>query len=352
MTEQPETLPAETEEKAPLITPARPKPEENAPADTAPDTELNEANPVGDETAEQTETAPEQPAEGDAKAEETPAPRKGRAAGLLLDTLLVLMLGGALGGGGYYLHRELNRYRVPSPMELAAQENLELCKQREALQEPAYHADEQLHMRKRLAALVRRSEELKRSISEKKQVIETQHQKVLAVQHDIRQEDKSARSVAKGLLPGMAIGTASTTSGKTYNHAVIRRIEGGRITLRIPEGQATFPVNTLVKDNLPDFVRYAFGLDDMVDMSDFEATADTPAPKPRKGKLIPTRTKSEEEAPASPAADYEPAAGAPVVDTEANKTTRWTEEGEDSPDTAAPSGSWQPPAGALPFGAE
>lgn len=305
---------------------------------TFPAGETESAAPAEQPSAEEPETAEAAP---------TVAAKGHRTAALALDTFLVLLLAGTLGSGIWYLNRELAQYRVPSPMEIAAQQNIELCRQREALQAPAYHADEQLHMRKRLSALVRRSEELKRQIEDKKQVIETQHQKVLAIQHDIRQEDKTFRSVAKGLLPGMAIGDATTTTGKTYRNAVIRRLEGGRITLRMPEGQTTFPVNTLVKENLPDFARYAFGLDDMVDMSDFEIAAGQPAPKARKGKLIPPQKTPKETADQTPA-DYEPTAGAPVVDTDANKTTTWTGENEDSPEAPA-NGSWQPPTGDLPF---
>lgn len=194
---------------------------------------------------------------------------------------------------------------------------------------------------------MQKNEELRRRIEEKKQSIETQHQKVLAVQHEIRQEDKTARSVARGLLPGMAIGDASTTTGRVYNNAVIYRLESGRITLRTPEGQVRFPTNILVKDSLPDIARYAFGLDDMVDMSDFEVTSDQPAPKPRKGKLISAKTapKADTGAPA----DYEPTAGSPVLDTNGNATTTLTAPLEDEPTSEAPVQSWQPPAGELPL---
>lgn len=342
MNETTDPRPEDMTEETPLITPARPLPTEEAPAAEAP----TEEQPTEAAATEATEETPAESAEKSSPAETPAKPKKDRA-GLVLDCLLVLLLAGALGGGAWYLNRELAQYRVPSPMEMAAQENVELCKERDSLQEAAYHADEQLHLRKRLSNLAMRSSELQRRIAEKKQVIETQHQKVLAVQHDIRQEDKSFRSVAKGLLPGMSIGTAATTTGKTYHNAVIRRLEGGRITLRMPEGQTTFPVNQLVKDNLPDLARYAFGQADMVDMSDFEVTADQPKPKVRKGKLISAPAPAKDEAANAPK-DYEPAAGPPVVDTDANKTSTWTGEGEDSPAENA-GGSWQPPAGDLPF---
>lgn len=337
-----ETERNETEEKD-VLTPETEAPQTDAPATEAPTSGTAEETPGT--AAEKTD---ETPAEATAETPEASETKKGATAGLVLDTLLVLLLAGALGGGCWYLNKELSKYRVPGPMELAAQENIELCKEREALQAPAYHADEQLHMRKRLASLVRKHEELKRNIEDKKRQIETSHQQVLAVQHEIRQEDKTSRSVAKGLLPGMPIGDATTTTGKLYRNAVIHRLEGKKITLRTPEGQMRFPVNTLVKDRLPDLARYAFGLDDMVDMSDFEATADQPAPKARKGKLIPSKVTPKDEAKADTPADYEPAAGAPVVDTDANRTSTWTGESEDAP-AESPTGTWQPPSGELPF---
>lgn len=352
MNETPETHPEDMTEEMPLITPARPLPAEETPTEDKPATpadapanaESAETQAEGAETAAPpTDTTNESTEE--AKPETPSTPKKDRA-GLVLDSLLVIMLAGALGGGAWYLNHELKQYRVPGPMEQAAKDHVELCRTRDALQEKAYHADEQLHLRKRLSNLAMRSSELQRRLAEKKQVMDTQHQKVLAVQHDIRQEDRSFRTVAKGLLPGMAIGTATTTTGRTYHNAVIRRLEGGRITLRMPEGQTTFPVNQLVKDNLPDLARYAFGQADMVDMSDFEVTADQPKPKVRKGKLITTKAPAKEEN-AAPK-DYEPAAGAPVVDTDANKTSTWTSEGEDAP-TSVPADSWKAPEGELPF---
>lgn len=339
MNEEPEKKPAAMTETAPDNEPKRPAPEMPEPVA---DTETAPSSAADESSA--TEIAAGTPAESEPPAA---SPCKRDFAGLALDTLLVLMLAGALGGGCWYLNNELEKYRVPSPMETAAQENIKLSQKREELQAAAYAADEQLHKRRRLSSLAQRSTELKNRIEEKKRVIETQHQKVLAVQHDIRQEDKSFRTVAKGLLPGMPIGDAGTTTGKTYRNAVIRRLEGGRITLRMPEGQTTFPVNQLVKDTLPDFARYAFGLDDMVDMSDFEVTAEQPKPKARKGKLIPAKKPAETDG----LKDYDPASGAPVVDTEANKTTTWTGEGEDAPGEPSPRDTWKAPEGELPFGA-
>lgn len=318
--------------------PQTPPQAEEQPAAPAPETTVN------------TENASEKPAA--AAEQETPAPKKRRVdvAGLALDTLLVCMVVGAIGGGIWYLNEKLSVLRVPTPMELAMQKKMELCQERESLQGKAYHADEQLHMRRRLAALVEQQRTLQRRIEEKKQAVETAHQQVLGLQHEIRQEDKTSRSVAKGLLPGLSIGDASTTTGRVHRNATIHRLEGNRISLRTPEGQVRFPVRELVKDNLPDIARYAFGIDDLVDMSDFELTPGAPAPKPRKGRLIKTETKPAADNAAPDTADYEGEGGAPVVDTDANRNSTLTGEGGEEPDTLTPpADSWTPPSGELPL---
>lgn len=293
---------------------------------------------------EKPETASEQPAESAAApAEETkPARRRINWGGIALDAFLVLGLLGVMGGGAYYLKEQRDRYRVPSLMELAATENLELCKQREALQAAAYHADEQIHMRRMLARLERELGEFSRTIAEKEADVNEAHNKVLALQHEIRRADKEARSVAKSLLPGMPIGNATTTSGKVYRNATIYRMEGKLVTLRCPEGQARFPVNQLVKDNLPTLAKYAFNREDLIDMTDFEASpadaAGSSAPQTRAQKPAAQQAKQ----PAKQKADYDPEAGAPVVDTAANKNNI-----NNAADTTED--TWQPPTGELPF---
>ncbi len=266
------------------------------------------------------------------KVEETkpePAPkntekRRVNWAGLALDTMLVLALVGTLVGGGYYLKTQLDKYRVPSIMEITMTENLELCKQREALQAKAYHADEQIHMRKLLARLERQLGDFSRQLAEKEQDITAEHNRVLALQHEIRQADKEARSVARSLLPGMPIGNVSTTTGKAYRDAVIYRMEGKLMTLRSPQGQVRFPVSQLVKDTLPTLARYAFDLENLIDMSDFEVSPMDAAAARQRAAKKPARdveaSKNQESAPPAEK-NYEPVAGAPVVDTDANRTT-------------------------------
>ena len=255
----------------------------------------------------------------------------------------MLSLIGIIGGGIWGVHQQMQMYRVPTPLELAQQEHMKLCKQHEQLQIAAYKADEQLHLHARLNFLDHQLGKMQNHLAEERKGIDTERGQILALQREIRQEDKTSRSIAKGLLIGLPIGDASTTSGKVYQNATIHRLEGGRITLRTPNGQVSFPTSQLVKDNLPDIARYAFGLDDMVDMTDFESASGKPAAKKRRqGKLITPQ------APASQPAEqnFEPASGAPVVDAQ----NRHNSTAGDDALIPGDDGSWQAPQGALPIG--
>lgn len=299
---------------------------------TAPET----PSPAQEETAPASEKAE---VKTEVKPEDTAPARKPGRSGVFVDTLLVLLLLGALGSGAWYTHRELEQYRVPTPMELAQAEHLELCKQHEQLQDAAYRADEQIRMRERIDSLNLQIADTRRQIAERKASIEDQHARVLALQQEIRQEDKTSRAVARNLLIGLPIGNAATTTGKAYPDAVIHRLEHGYITLRTPYGQSRFPLARLVKDNLPDIVRYAFGIDDMVDMSDFES-----APrKKRQGKLITPRRPSTKVVEPS----YEPETNAPVVNTQAQEPAGITVEPGSAPEE---SGTWDAPTAPLPIG--
>lgn len=302
-----------------------------------------------------TDVAPPKSAQSVSVDDEIKEQKKSKAkvnwGGFLLDSFLVVALLGTLGGGGYYLKQELEKYRVPTIMEITMKENLELCKQRESLQAQAYHADEQIHMRKLLARLERQLGDFSRQIAEKEEDITEEHNRVLALQHEIRQADKEARSVARSLLPGMSIGNVTTTAGKAYRDAVIYRMEGKLITLRFPEGQVRFPVSQLVKDTLPTLARYAFDKEDLIDMSDFEVSPmDAAAERQR-------ATKRRQSAPATKPAvqaqlseqDYEAASGVPVVDTEANRTSTTNEVDDEAPAQEQEVDPWQAPLGDLPM---
>lgn len=275
------------------------------------------------------------------EAESAPTPKQPmRWQDIVLDSVLVGMVILVLAGGGYYLHTQWNKYRVPTEIELQNEQCLALCQQREKLQDDYNHADEQLRMRKHLSALDDQLISISRQCAQMNDMIAEQKKMVLALQHEIRRADRDARNVARGLLPGLQVGDVTTTRGKSYPGATISRIEGRRISLRTAYGAASFPVNELVKDNLPDLVLYALGIIELVDMSDFTTTGDAPTtPMPKSPKLRKTI-----QAPSS--TDYEPRSTGPVLDTGKGSSTNSV-----LPPTGSPQhgGVWQPPTGDLPL---
>lgn len=266
--------------------------------------------------------------------------------GIALDALLVLSVVAVLGIGGRYIKKQWDKYRVPTMMELTQKQCIELCAQREELQDAANRADEQLRMRRMLTHLERQLSESSAKSAQLRASISEQQNKVLALQHEIRQADKESRSVARGLLPGLPVGNISTRRGRVYANATISRVQGKRISVRTPDGAASFPVSELIRDHLPTIALYALGDVDLVDTSDF--TTDGAAPpaststNARLRPILPTGEKPTEK-------DYAPAARGPVVDTDANKTSTNTSDDMPGSDAQRNDDVWHAPEGDLPL---
>lgn len=292
--------------------PAEDKPAEDKPAEAQPDdTDAADKTP-----AHEPETKPAD--------EKKPEPEKKERSGrgffsVFFDVILVLLLLAVLVCGGYYIKKQMDLYSVPSAIELALQENARLQRERKELVETYYSADENILMRESLARLDSEMEKVQAECAEIERSIAEQKDKIMALQYEIRTADKEYRSIALSLLPGMAIGDAVTTRGRALREAYIYRLEGKLITLRSPEGQIRVPTRELIKKDMPKLARYAFGEIDLVDMSDFENSEETPA-------TTPTDKPAEDEAPAEPRVtvrtgyDYEPTGGSPTVDTSAGAT--------------------------------
>lgn len=290
------------------------------------------------------EPTPQKSAPSKKKHEAAPAKAKIKWMDVTLDTLLVCLVAGVLGGGGYYLKTQWDKYRVPSIMEVTYQESSDLCAKRDELQEAYNHADEQLLMRQSIAKLeadLRKNAEkaarLRESISE-------QQNRVLALQHEIRRTDKEARGVARGLLPGLPVGTVTTTRGKSYTNATISRLRGNSISISTPYGAATLKISDIVKDKLPEIVLYALGEIDLVDTSDFTSTGTVPTTTKKTNPKL-RNTPRSKKAPVS----YEPDQPAPVVNTHAGTPAGGA--GTSTPSApSTPAGNvWQAPTGDLPL---
>lgn len=265
-----------------------------------------------------------------------------------VDTLLVLCVIGTLAASWLFIDKALNRYHIPTPMEEATVEQNKLRReyeqvlsQLESMKDAVAHASQQRNSRALLAAVNQKLADCRNNTQKLQAELEEQKNTVLALQHEIRQENKNSRAVAKGLLPGLSIGDVTTTNGKLYRNAVILRVQGKTLDLRLPDGQAKVQANQIVMDKMPDLFRFAFNALDLVDTSDFEASSEPKEKAPL--RLLPRKQETPE---ARHTVNYEPEAGAPVVDTNANQTTTDTIGDESQPIDNSP---WNAPQGELPM---
>lgn len=284
-------------------------------------------------------------------------PKSSSFAAVVIDTLLVLVLLGAMGGGGWFVYQEMQQYRIPSPIEQELAENKRLKARHDELQPLSYLAETRLQQRQAIEQRDKEIQELRSRLAEGEQHLKDLHNKTLGVQHEIRQADKSAREVARGLMPGLSIGDVTTQAGKRFPNAVIYRVEGSgksaRLVLRSTGelSQATFPVRSLVQDTLPDIVLYAFGFKDLVSTDDFikaegEAEQQQPAADQKKKKRTQTARPARRSRIIVDGKEYVPDSGSPVVDTAANRN-----DGA-SPLPAVPAATddgWDAPTGEIPL---
>lgn len=362
MSPEPDKQPTATPRPT-VVQPAAPKAatptEPKAAAGTAapaPASASSSAAPAPAATAEP--TAPAAPAPQTAAAQPpAAAPKSSSFAAVVIDTLLVLVLLGAMGGGGWFVYQEMQQYRIPSPIEQELAENKRLKARHDELQPLSYLAETRLQQRQAIEQRDKEIQELRSRLAEGEQHLKDLHNKTLGVQHEIRQADKSAREVARGLMPGLSIGDVTTQSGKRFPNAVIYRVEGSgksaKLVLRSTGelSQATFPVRSLVQDTLPDIVLYAFGFKDLVSTDDFikaegEAEQQQPAADQKKKKRTQAARPARRGRIIVDGKEYVPDSGSPVVDTAANRNDGT------APLPAAPAAiddGWDAPTGDIPL---
>lgn len=310
--------------------------QEEAPVES----EKEQVSPSDEAAAAKPETKAPEKEDKSAPKETTSKEKKNPGAfSILFDTLLVIILLAILGVGGWYIKQQMDIYRVPTAMEIALQENQRLQRERAELIEAYNLADEQIAMQTSLSHLRNEQGKILSECAAIEQSIANNKNNILAMQHQIRTADREYHSIALSLLPGMSIGDATTTRGSSsLRDAYIYRVQGQMITLRSPEGQITIPIRNLVKTNLPRLARYAFGEEELVDMSDFDNNGNTPASTTQPAPAAPQ--------PAAPRSQsYEPASGAPVVDTTSGSTISAPEETTSGRSVEA----WVPTEGELPF---
>jgi len=201
-----------------------------------------------------------------------PAKKSSRWKDNLLDFTLSAMLISLLVGTGFHLNKEITRYHIPSPLELASQENEKLVAKIIELETETFNADKRIR-------LVISEEKLRKTHAEtvltklqKKKSIESLYQSIIAEQDRIREADTSARRIAREqLLPGIPIATITNKRGQVYNNCVIYRIENKHVSLRHSTGQSRIPLSQFPKKDLPTLIRYALDELDLVNTQDFDS---------------------------------------------------------------------------------
>ncbi len=333
----------DTDTKA--VTIAQPNPAKQEKEKSPEESKEKQVSPPAEEAITKDETkAPEKEDKPEPKEPTAKEKKQYGAFSVLFDTLLVVILLAILGAGGWYIKRQMDIYRVPSAMEIALQENQRLQRERAELIEAYNLADEQIAMQTSLNHLRNELGKILSECSAIEQSIANNKNSILAMQHQIRTADREYHSIALSLLPGMSIGDAATTRGSSsLRDAYIYRVQGQMITLRSPEGQITIPIRNLVKTNLPRLARYAFGEEELVDMSDFDSNGSTPAGTIQQAP--PTQSSPTPQPAAPTSQSYEPTSGAPVVDTTSGSTISAPEESSSGRSVEA----WVPTEGELPF---
>lgn len=189
-----------------------------------------------------------------------------------IDAFLVLLVIGVAGFTVWLLKEQKARYYVPTPYEVAREENARLRHLRDELQPQAYKAEEQILFQQKLASRERELEKLRRANTAREAGLKEKERQILAKQHEIRQTDKEHRQVAMSLLPAMRLGTVRTKKGsRVYYDAYITRVEGRTLVLAHNSGMVRIAVSDLVAESLPPLARYAFGVDDLLHIREMDA---------------------------------------------------------------------------------
>ncbi len=264
---------------------------------------------------------------------EMPQPKRFSWKSLTLDSFLVIITFGILGGGAYYLQKELQHYYIPSPLEQEQARSDELFKRIEELQQPAYIADENIRLRQKLEGLQREQAQLDKSLSAAHRERDGYQERIIAQQKALLRALSDAKRLAKQQIgAGLRIGTLTTLDGRVFNDCRIRRIVGQSLVISHSAGQAPFNIDSLSPDSLPRLVRFALGMENLMETSD----------------LLPNKsaTSSNAQADVTPIRRANlslPKPPAPVIDTAPVAPAR-----NSQPSTPA-GDRWVAPTGDLPF---
>lgn len=325
-----------TDEPKTEETPAAPAPEE-------PETKEEKATP---ETKEEKE-APAEPKKPTSKA------------AIIIDVLIVLMLVLIMGGGGYFIKTQMDKYAVPSAYEEACAEydrlkaeldkiisnkqQVNTVEKVKRLQVQIEQVQAQLaEAREHLAKAQAQKNDIQAKINEVKQGIDS-------ARYNLREADRDFRAKALAELPGMPVGDVlNRRRNHIVKNAIIAELNmrANKIQLRSSSDIVNWNIRDISKKELPPIVRYALGTADLVDMSVLDEEGKEPArkrPVARREQpaAAPTAPEPAEES-------FDPAPGAPVISSGKAETIT-TDPAATPGDAPADTPTWDAPTGALPI---
>ena len=369
--QKPAVTPAEapTQEETPAKAPAAPAKEET-PSTAAPAPEEKPSTPeakeetsapkeeVKEEKApEPVKEAKEEPKKEEKKAEEATAPKK-ESKSSWMDATLLGVLVALIGGGGYFIYDQMEKYDVPSPYEEAKAEYVRLKAELETLRGGENNRNARVNKSVSLINAIKNTDsaikEARVALQREKEALSALDASIArtkegidAALYNLRTTDKDCRAKALSELPGLPIGDAvHKRKADSMQNAIIHRVDTGKktITFRAPTGQVTWAMKDVVTKDFPTIARYALELEDLVDMTILNTVdnAGEKAPKRPVAQRTPKRPVATEEA------DYDPTPGAPVINSKPGESIT-TDGPVVDPTEPASTPTWDAPTGDLPL---
>lgn len=353
--------PADKTAEAPATPVKEEKPSEPAPAPAkkeetpAPKAEVKEEKAPEPEKKE--EAAAAEPEKTEKKPAEAPAPKK-ESKSTWMDATLLGVLVALIGGGGYFIYNQMEKYDVPSPYEEAKAEYARLKTELEALRGGENNRNSRVT---KSVNLINDIKETDNAIREARIALQREQESLSALEasiartkegidaalYNLRTTDKDCRAKALSELPGLPIGDAiHKRQADAMQNAIIHRVDTGKktITFRAPTGQVTWAMKDVVTKDFPTIARYALELEDLVDMTILN-TVDNAGEKAPKRPVAQRTTKRPT---AAAEMDYDPTPGAPVINSKPGESIS-TDGPVVDPTEESTTPTWDAPTGDLPL---
>lgn len=352
--EEQASAPEVKEEKPATVTPAPEKKEEKAEKkETESEKKVEEEQPK----AEESKKEEKKPSKAPAAKEEAPAPSQ-KANSSLMDAILLGVLTLLIGGGGFFIYNQMEKYNVPSPYEQAKAEYARLKAELETLRGGKNKTNTRVTKSVGLINEIRNTDsaiqDAKKALNSEKEALNKLEAEIArtkegidAALYTLRTTDKDCRAKALSELSGLPIGDAvHKRKADAMQGAIIYRVDTVKktITFRAPTGQVTWAIKDIVTKDFPLIARYALELEDLVDMTILNTVDNAGEKAPKR----PVAKRTSKRRPAADAADYDPTPGAPVINSKPGESIS-TEGPVVDPTEPATTPTWDAPTGDLPI---